>query len=322
MAVRTAGRSRLRVYQVREGAFRQDLDAVATEEPLEIRLEAGGRSTPLAVTMRTPGDDYELVAGYLYGEGVLRQRADLLALSHCIDGAVDAAQRHNIVNALLRPGLTVDLRRLDRHVFQSSACGVCGKASLDQLETRDCGAPRLSARVSHRTLLDLPERLRQAQGLFDATGGLHAAGLFTADGRLVAAREDVGRHNAVDKLVGWAYLADRLPLSDHLLLVSGRASFEILQKAYTAGLPVVCAVSAPSSLAVDLARRFGICLVGFLRDGRFNVYAGRERLLLPGEQGSSANLEMEPDEDPASMGASMRNAAADEGPVVDREADA
>ena len=286
MSTRTAGRSRLRVYQVREDGFSQGLDAVATEEPLEIRLETGGQTVPLAVTMRTPGDDYELAAGYLFSEGVLQGSADLLGLSHCIDPEVDTEQRHNIVNARLRPGLTVDLRRLDRHVFQSSACGVCGKASLDLLETRSCPAPRLSAPVSYRSVLELPERLRQAQGLFAATGGLHAAGLFTLDGGLVAAREDVGRHNAVDKLVGWALLEDRLPLSDHLLLVSGRASFEILQKAYTAGLPVVCAVSAPSSLAVDLARRFGITLVGFLRQGRFNLYAGRERLLLPGEAGA------------------------------------
>lgn len=285
MSIRTAGRSRLRVYQVRDGAFSQHLDELATEEPLEIRLEAGGKTVPLAVTMRTPGDDYELAAGYLYSEGVVLSRADLPGLSHCIDPEVDAEQRHNIVNARLRPGLTADLRRLERHVFQSSACGVCGKASLDQLETRACPAPVLGRPLPYETLLALPGRLRSAQGLFDATGGLHAAGLFSADGQLVAAREDVGRHNAVDKLVGWALLNDRLPLSDHLLLVSGRASFEILQKAYTAGLPVVCAVSAPSSLAVDLARRFGITLVGFLREGRFNVYAGRERLLLPGEGG-------------------------------------
>lgn len=285
MSIRTAGRSRLRVYQVRDGTFSQHLDELATEEPLEIRLEAGGKTVPLAVTMRTPGDDYELAAGYLYSEGVVLSRADLPGLSHCIDPEVDAEQRHNIVNARLRPGLTADLRRLERHVFQSSACGVCGKASLDQLETRACPAPVLGRPLPYETLLALPGRLRSAQGLFDATGGLHAAGLFSADGQLVAAREDVGRHNAVDKLVGWALLNDRLPLSDHLLLVSGRASFEILQKAYTAGLPVVCAVSAPSSLAVDLARRFGITLVGFLREGRFNVYAGRERLLLPGEGG-------------------------------------
>lgn len=285
MSIRTAGRSRLRVYQVRDGAFSQHLDELATEEPLEIRLEAGGKTVSLAVTMRTPGDDYELAAGYLYSEGVVLSRADLPGLSHCIDPEVDAEQRHNIVNARLRPGLTADLRRLERHVFQSSACGVCGKASLDQLETRACPAPVLGRPLPYETLLALPGRLRSAQGLFDATGGLHAAGLFSADGQLVAAREDVGRHNAVDKLVGWALLNDRLPLSEHLLLVSGRASFEILQKAYTAGLPVVCAVSAPSSLAVDLARRFGITLVGFLREGRFNVYAGRERLLLPGEGG-------------------------------------
>ena len=285
MSTRTGGRSRLRVYSVRDGAFSQRLDELATEEPLEIRLEAGGKTVPLAVTMRTPGDDYELVAGYLYSEGVVQSRADLPGLSHCIDPTVDAEQRHNIVNARLRPGLTADLRRLDRHVFQSSACGVCGKASLEQLETRACPAPVLGRPVPYEVVLELPAKLRAAQGLFAATGGLHAAGLFSATGELLAAREDVGRHNAVDKLVGWALLNDRLPLSDQILLVSGRASFEILQKAYTAGLPLVCAVSAPSSLAVDLARRFGITLVGFLREGRFNVYAGRERVLLPGDLG-------------------------------------
>ena len=285
MSTRTGGRSRLRVYSVRDGAFSQHQDELATEEPLEIRLEVGGKTVPLAVTMRTPGDDYELVAGYLYCEGVVHSRADLPSLSHCIDPTVDAEQRHNIVNARLRPGLRADLRRLDRHVFQSSACGVCGKASLEQLETRACPAPVLNRPLPYEVILDLPAKLRAAQGLFAATGGLHAAGLFSAAGELLAAREDVGRHNAVDKLVGWALLNDRLPLSDQVLLVSGRASFEILQKAYTAGLPVVCAVSAPSSLAVDLARRFGITLVGFLREGRFNVYAGRERVLLPGDSG-------------------------------------
>ena len=227
MSTRTGGRSRLRVYSVRDGAFSQRLDELATEEPLEIRLEAGGKTVPLAVTMRTPGDDYELVAGYLYSEGVVQSRADLPGLSHCIDPTVDAEQRHNIVNARLRPGLTADLRRLDRHVFQSSACGVCGKASLEQLETRACPAPVLGRPVPYEVILELPAKLRAAQGLFAATGGLHAAGLFSATGELLAAREDVGRHNAVDKLVGWALLNDRLPLSDQILLVSGRARYEV-----------------------------------------------------------------------------------------------
>ena len=186
MSTRTGGRSRLRVYSVRDGAFSQRLDELATEEPLEIRLEAGGKTVPLAVTMRTPGDDYELVAGYLYSEGVVQSRADLPGLSHCIDPTVDAEQRHNIVNARLRPGLTAVLRRLDRHVFQSSACGVCGKASLEQLETRACPAPVLGRPVPYEVVLELPAKLRAAQGLFAATGGLHAAGLFSAAGELLA----------------------------------------------------------------------------------------------------------------------------------------
>jgi FdhD protein len=171
------------------------------------------------------------------------------------------------------------LRSLERHFYTTSACGVCGKESLDQLELRGCAIPP-GPQVAAETITSLPDKLREAQGLFDATGGLHAAALFDADGNLLAVREDVGRHNATDKLIGWALLEGRLPLSDHIVMVSGRSSFEILQKCSAAGAPIVCAVSAPSSLAVDVARRFGITLVGFLRGERFNIYSAPERVCI------------------------------------------
>jgi FdhD protein len=179
----------------------------------------------------------------------------------------------------LRGGREYDLRPLERHFFTSSACGVCGKESLDQLEIKGCSVLPPGPEVAARTIYSLPEKLREAQGLFGATGGLHAAALFDAKGNLVALREDVGRHNATDKLFGWALLEGRLPLSGHVVLVSGRSSYEILQKCLSAGVPVVCAISAPSSLAVGVARRFGMTLVGFLRGERFNVYAGFDRIL-------------------------------------------
>jgi len=197
-----------------------------------------------------------------------------------VDSDLGAAQQYNIVNVELRGGREYDLRPLERHFYTSSACGVCGKASLEQLELRGCPVVPPGPEVFAETVYSLPEKLREAQGLFDATGGLHAAALFDAEGNLIALREDVGRHNATDKLVGWALLENRLPLSGHLVMVSGRSSFEILQKCLTAGVPFVCAISAPSSLAVDVAREFGMTLVGFLRDRRFNVYAGHERVAL------------------------------------------
>jgi FdhD protein len=184
------------------------------------------------------------------------------------------------VNVELRGGTEYDLRPLERHFYTSSACGVCGKASLEQLELRGCPVLGPGPEVSAEAIYSLPDKLREAQGLFDATGGLHAAALFDAEGNLVALREDVGRHNATDKLVGWALLEGRLPLSGHIVMVSGRSSFEILQKCLTAGVPFVCAISAPSSLAVDVAREFSMTLVGFLRERRFNVYAGQERVAL------------------------------------------
>jgi FdhD protein len=284
MLEKTSGKSRrtsktkTRVRVVEDGGMRVRPDALATEEPMEIRLLAGPTKQTVAVTMRTPGADFELAAGFLYGEGIVTSSEDILKISYCVDPEIDAEQQYNIVNVELRSGREFDLRPLERHFYTTSACGVCGKASLEQLELRGCPVISPGPEVSAETIYSLPETLREAQGLFDATGGLHAAALFDGEGELLALREDVGRHNATDKLVGWALLEGRLPLSEHVVLVSGRSSFEIMQKCLTAGVPVVCAISAPSSLAVDVAREFGMTLVGFLRGGRFNVYAGADRV--------------------------------------------
>ena len=277
---RRASKTKTRVRVVEDGKMRVRPDTLATEEPMEIRLITGGERQTVAVTMRTPGADFELAAGFLYGEGIVKSSDDIAKISYCVDSDLDAAQQYNIVNVELRGGREYDLRPLERHFYTSSACGVCGKASLEQLDLRGCPVALPGPEVSAETLYSLPEKLREAQGLFDATGGLHAAALFDDGGNLVTLREDVGRHNATDKLVGWALLENRLPLSGHILMVSGRSSFEILQKCLTAGVPFVCAISAPSSLAVDVAREFGMTLVGFLRERRFNVYAGHERVAL------------------------------------------
>jgi FdhD protein len=284
MLEKTSGKSRrtsktkTRVRIVEDGGMRVRPDVLATEEPMEIRLLAGATRQTVAVTMRTPGADFELAAGFLYGEGIVTSPDDILKISYCVDPEIDAEQQYNIVNVELRDGREFDLRPLERHFYTTSACGVCGKASLEQLELRGCPVISPGPEVSAETIYSLPETLREAQGLFDATGGLHAAALFDGEGELLALREDVGRHNATDKLVGWALLEGRLPLSEHVVLVSGRSSFEIMQKCLTAGVPIVCAISAPSSLAVDVAREFGMTLVGFLRGGRFNVYAGADRV--------------------------------------------
>jgi FdhD protein len=276
---RPGSKTKTRVRVVEEGHARVRPDTLATEEPMEIRLLSGETKQTVAVTMRTPGADFELAAGFLYGEGIVSSREDILKISYCVDADLDAEQQYNIVNVELRDGLDYDLRPLERHFYTTSACGVCGKASLEQLELRGCPVIPAGSEVTPETIYSLPEKLREAQGLFEATGGLHAAALFDADGNLVALKEDVGRHNATDKLLGWALLEEgRLPLSDHAVMVSGRSSFEILQKCLTAGVPIVCAISAPSSLAVDVARQFGMTLVGFLRGNRFNVYSGYERI--------------------------------------------
>lgn len=257
------------------GSGREMPDELATEEALEIRLLTGGEVRPVAVTMRTPGADRELATGFLFAEGVIRSVDDLVRVEEAPERP---GRRGGIVAVELADGLEPDLSPLERHFQTSSACGVCGKANLESLLL--ARAPKLPAgpRLDPELLHTLPGKLRAAQGVFQTTGGLHAAALFTAAGELVEVREDVGRHNALDKLVGWALADGCLPLHDHLLLVSGRTSYEILQKSLMAEIPVVCAVSAPSSLAVSLARRFGVTLVGFLRDGRFNLYSGIERI--------------------------------------------
>lgn len=277
---RASSTTSLNIMEVRDGKVISRADQVATEEPMEIRLLASGRRVTAAVTMRTPGSDFELAAGFLYGEGLVRTPADISGISYCVDKDLDETQLFNIVNVKLRAGFIPDVRSLERHFYTSSSCGVCGKASLESLDLRGCRAPAPGPQVTTEVIASLPEALRKAQGIFESTGGLHAAGLFTPQGELIGLREDVGRHNAVDKLIGWALMQGNLPLDGTLLMVSGRSSFEIMQKALAAGIPMVCAVSAPSSLAVDVSRRFDMSLIGFLRGPRFNVYSGRERIEL------------------------------------------
>jgi FdhD protein len=273
-------KSQARVWVVENGKMRSRSDYITTEEPLEIRLLSPRRT--IAVTMRTPGADFELAAGFLYTEGVISNRQDIQRLSYCVDTEIDGEQRFNIVNVELPEDLHPHLQPLERHFYTSSACGVCGKASLESLRLRDVTPIPPEPQVTPEILYSLPEQLRAAQGIFKATGGLHAAALFDAQGQLLAVREDVGRHNALDKLIGSALLSDRLPLHNHIVMVSGRSSFEILQKCIVAGIPIICAVSAPSSLAVSVAREFEVTLIGFLRGQKFNVYSGWERIWMVG----------------------------------------
>ncbi len=253
-------------------------DDVVGEEPLEIRLTSHGRAQTVAITMRTPGNDFELAAGFLYNESIIRSQDDFSEITYCLDPAVGSQQRYNVVTTELRTMTGFDGARFERHFVTSSACGVCGRAQLDSL--RDLGVAPLDddVVVSPNVLYRLPQRMRESQRVFAATGGLHAAALFDQEGETIAVREDVGRHNAVDKLVGWGLLNGRLPFARSILTVSGRAGYEILQKSAVASIPVVCSVSAPSSLAVDLAREFNITLVGFLRGERANLYAGAQRI--------------------------------------------
>ncbi|WP_411104454.1 formate dehydrogenase accessory sulfurtransferase FdhD [Streptomyces sp. cmx-4-9] len=270
---------RRRVVRIRNGVAGARPDTLVAEEPLEIRLN--GR--PLAITMRTPGDDFALAAGFLVSEGVLGSADDVRAVTYCEGADADGVNTYNVVNVQLAAGVAVPDITLERNVYTTSSCGLCGKASLDAVRTATRFPGAVAAdpvRVPARLLGELPDRLRAAQKVFDRTGGLHAAGLFSAEGDLLDVREDVGRHNAVDKVVGRALQEGRLPLAGAVLLVSGRASFELAQKAVMAGIPVLAAVSAPSSLAVDLAAESGLTLVGFLRGADMNVYAGEERITL------------------------------------------
>jgi len=250
-------------------------DTVTAEEPLEVRV--AGRA--LAVTMRTPGDDFDLAIGFLLTEGLISAAGDVATLMHCQDEGEDGRPTYNVVDVVLQPGVALPDVSLERSFYTTSSCGVCGKASIDAVRVRstyDVGGDTTA--LPPQLLLRLPEALREHQKVFDRTGGLHAAGLFTADGGLLAVREDVGRHNAVDKLIGWAAREGRLPLTGCVLMVSGRASFELTQKALMAGIPCLAAVSAPSSLAVELAVESGMTLVGFLRPPKMTVYAGPQRL--------------------------------------------
>jgi FdhD protein len=293
MSIQTprTSKTRVRVWTVDGERAREHADHLATEEPLEIRLLAGGERATVAVTMRTPGADFALAAGFLFSEGVIAHREEIRRITYCVDAEIDAEQRYNIVNVELRAETMPALATLDRHFLMTSACGVCGKASLDALRLRGQTPVPPGPVVDGALITSLPERLRAAQGLFDATGGLHAAGLFDAAGNLLAVREDVGRHNALDKLVGWALMEGRLPLHEHIVLVSGRVSFELVQKCLAAGVPIVCAISAPSSLAVSLATEFDMTLIGFLRGDRFNIYTGRERVSTTEAQRTQSDTE-------------------------------
>jgi len=246
-------------------------DSLAAEEPLEIRIG----ETPLTVTMRTPGHDQELAAGFLLTEGIIESADQIAGLS---TGHSNPNVKSNVMHVEFR-GSSFDLSDLQRNFFAASSCGICGKASIDAIRRRGLRQPDPEFRIDPEILCGLPEILRSDQAVFSRTGGLHAAALFDAGGKIVALREDIGRHNAVDKIVGWALLEGHLPLSRHVLLVSGRGGFEIAQKALAAGIPVLASVSAPSSLAVKLARELGLTLIGFLRGRRFVVYSGEFRCI-------------------------------------------
>ncbi|ALD22864.1 formate dehydrogenase [Hymenobacter sp. DG25A] len=270
------------VHNVRGNSVTIAPDVLAAEEPLEIRVGYGPTDNrqhrTVAVTMRTPGHDFELAAGFLLTEGMIRQRDELYGVIYCPDVKKEE-ERENVVRAELAPAVLVDLQRMERHFYTSSSCGVCGKTSIEAVHAASCpvlptDGPYVTAAVLHQ----LPERQRAAQALFEQTGGLHAAALFSPEGELLLLREDVGRHNALDKVIGAAMLQEWLPLHQHVLLVSGRVSFELVQKAAVAGIAVLAAVGAPSSLAVQAAQNFGMTVCGFVRQERFNIYCGEWRI--------------------------------------------
>lgn len=269
--------TRERILRIRGGVVSERVDTLAAEEPLEIRIDG----SPLTVTMRTPGYDFDLAAGFLMSEGVVRRVGDLKVIRYCAGATEDGSNTFNVLDVSLASHVPAPDSSLERNFYTSSACGLCGKAGLDAVRTRaSWSVTHDKAPIAARTLSELPERLRAAQRVFDRTGGLHAAGLFTSEGGLSVVREDVGRHNAVDKVVGRALREGNTPLRGSVLMVSGRASFELVQKAWMAGIPTLAAVSAPSSLAVELATEAGMTLVGFLRGESMNVYTGRDRVLL------------------------------------------
>ena len=259
-----------RILAVRDGVARTSSDDVAGEEPLEIRVDG----QQIAVTMRTPGDDFDLALGFCLTEGVLTDHTEVANLRYC---TAPDEQQYNVLDVVRRVPGPID-ERLRRNVYMTSSCGVCGTASIDAVRREAAPLVDTGFTVGAEVVVSLPDRLREAQQVFERTGGLHAAGLFSADGALLCAREDVGRHNAVDKVIGWAAREGRLPLSNAILCVSGRVAFEIVQKSLMAGIPMVVAVSAPTSLAAELAAEAGMTLAGFVRHGNMNVYAGAHRI--------------------------------------------
>lgn len=268
------------IQRVSADSVLAEIDMLAVEEPLEIRLgfveNSKYKHKAISITMRTPGNDFELAAGFLFTEGILQSKNQINLIKHC--GKFPNNQ--NTVRIDLTPEIAIDLKKMERNFYTTSSCGVCGKSSLELLVT---GAKKIEQnnfpQVSTEIIHELPNKLREDQKVFDETGGLHAAALFDVSGTLIELREDVGRHNAVDKLIGKQFLADKIPLSDKILFLSGRASFELIQKAVMAQIPIVCAVGAPSSLAVEAAREFDVTLLGFVRDNRFNIYTGKQRIL-------------------------------------------
>jgi FdhD protein len=268
--------SRRRVSQRRGETTTQRADTVVVEEPLEIRVNGSA----ITVTMRTPGSDFELAQGFLLTEGLISRRDDIVTARYCPGADSEGANSYNVVDVCLRQGLESPDLAVTRNFYTTSSCGVCGKASLDAVTVASEHSPGDDpAEVLAATLTDMPAQLRSAQKVFDTTGGLHGAAIFAVDGSMLAVREDVGRHNAVDKVIGWALEAGRVPLAGTVLLVSGRVSFEITQKAVMAGIPVLAAVSAPTSLAVDLAAQSGLTLVAFLRGDSMNIYSRADRVI-------------------------------------------
>ncbi len=274
------------IVAVRTSDGREFGDVLAVEEPLEIRIGLpDGKHKAVSITMRTPGDDGELGAGFLFTEGIISSHDQIKQIRHCglkigsNKGTLDRASalNSNAIRVDLNDVIDLDLKRLERNFYTTSSCGVCGKASIEALAT---GVKRTESdiKVTSDVVHSLPAKLREAQAVFETTGGLHASALFRANGELDIVREDVGRHNALDKVIGRKFMLGETPMSDKLLLVSGRASFELVQKALMAGIPILAAVGAPSSLAVELAREYGMTLIGFVRDERFNIYCGGERI--------------------------------------------
>ncbi len=259
-------------------------DLLATEEPLEIRIDFGKqkerKQQSISVTMRTPGNDFELALGFLFTEGIIKSANDVLQIKYCTDGNRNE-EKENSVRVELKEEVKFDSKKLSRHFYTTSSCGVCGKTSIESIKTIcDVVSSNDNLRFDADLIYSLPDELRKHQSVFEHTGGLHAAALFDQNGKLVFVREDVGRHNALDKLIGATLYRNQVPLNNHLLLLSGRASFELVQKAVMAGIKVIAAVGAPSSLAVKMAKEFDITLIGFLREKRFNIYSGEERVMI------------------------------------------